>query len=57
MPCVTYIKWFLGVASEQGEEGEENWEESSCVDACSKHQIIALEPYEMQFRGSGIVWN
>ena len=57
MPCVTYIKLFLGVASEQGEEGKENWEESSCVDACSKHQIIALEPYEMQFRGSAIVWN
>ena len=30
----------LGVAGEQGEEGKEDREESSCVHACSKHQII-----------------
>ena len=41
----TAIYGVLGLASEQGEEGEENWEESSCVDARSKHQIIALEAF------------
>ena len=39
LPFSNSTSHFLGVASEQGEEGKENWEESSCVNACSKHQI------------------